>query len=111
MWPVREIDVKLKCKNVNNKRLFRKIDQYVMGHLETGYFESTHDREYLTEELELFILDLDGGEAITNCRVRFTLNPHVPIGYKPASCTLLTIEFKQLHCENITTLEYTIASS
>lgn len=110
MWPIHEVKVKLKTKHVNNKRIFSIIDDFIMYHLGSGIFRQDFEREQFAEDLEDIITQIDSGTAISQCRVRFVAAPPPTDGPRiPHHYHILTAEFKQVRCENITSLEYAIS--
>lgn len=111
MWPVREISVSLKSKNVNNKRIFKEVDEYVISILKLNIWnlrdesERTATVELLEDVLFEFSQTENSIEQIdVMCDKRNNVINHV----RNTGEVFLTIRYKQKHCLNTTELAYTI---
>jgi hypothetical protein len=111
MWfPVNILDVLLKTKNVNNDRICREVDNIVMEvlRLNGGSLSTTAYRDFFVELLEEHILEYKKvGNIIDNVEVTCDSRNNTLEDIKAGKVNI-SVKYQQVHCLNITELNYTI---
>ena len=102
-------ELKTKTKNVNSKRLFEEINDFVeSGLMSLGITWSTPgNRQSFAEVLEEWLEEFQQDGRITQYNV-ICDDRNNPVEQQEEGIFKVYIMYKQLHCLNTTSIEYTL---
>lgn len=111
MFPIHQVDITLKTKSVNNKRIFKEIDDLVIEVIKFDTFRMLDPERFdeiiflLEDVLFEFVRDeekVDHIDVISDNRNNSSED-------KAAKRVNILVKYRQKNCFNITELHYTVA--
>lgn len=111
MWfPVHQVDILLRTKNVNNERICREVDGIVIDMLKTDInsLKTVSGQVMMVELIELALSEFSDTESSLSsfeviCDTRNNTRETTESGL-----VNLTVQYQQQHCLNVTELAYEI---
>lgn len=110
-FPTRKLEVSLKTKNINNKRIANEVDEYVMRCLKSTHRNifNKEDHQHVAELIEDVLADVIESENVISqlnvmCDARNNSKKELADGI-----VQVTVRYQQKNCLNTTELNYIIS--
>jgi hypothetical protein len=107
-YPFRSVDVTLKAVNVNNKRIMREVDNYVMNGVKATVRDLRDEQEQqgLAMLIEDVLHDFAASENLLDQVHVICDRRNNPKEERDAKRVHFTVKYQQKNCLNITELHY-----